>query len=72
MHQAFNEIELNKMDKIEIHGSKLIDIVAASYGVLEYVKGYQLLEHNEIIFIDYRSYIIDVNLEEYFKEQLSQ
>ena len=59
---------MSKMDKMEIQGSKPIDTIAASHRILEYVEGCFLLEYNEIVFTNHRSYVIDMNLEEYFNE----
>ena len=36
--------------------------------ILEYVEGSKLHERHEIIDIDYRLYIVDIDLESYFKE----
>ena len=36
------------------------------------IEGYKLIETNEIVISDYYTYIIDVNLNEYFKEYFSQ
>jgi len=39
---------------------------------MEYVEGSLLNECNEIIFTDHRSYIVDINFEDYFEDQLSE
>ena len=72
MHHMINRIPTNELDKTEVNGTKAIDTIAASYSVIEYVEGCKLLEYNEIVVSDYRVCIIDVNLEDYFNEQLSQ
>ena len=59
------------MDHTEVRGSKPIDTVAASYRIIDYVEDSQLLECNDIVFTDHRAYVIDINLEDYFNDQLS-
>ena len=66
-----NSILINELDKTEVNSSKVIDTIIASCWEIEYVKGYTLLEYNEIVLSDYRSCLIDVNLEGYFDEQFS-
>jgi len=60
------------MDHIEVRGSTLIDTIAMSHGVMEYVEGSRLMECNEIIFTDHRAYIVDINLNNYFDDQISE
>ena len=38
---------------------------------MEYIEGCKLLGHNEIVESDYRAYMIDIIIEEYFEEELS-
>ena len=59
------------MDNTEERGSKPIDTIAASYRISKYVEGSKLIECNDIIFTDHRSYIVDINIEDYFNNQLS-
>ena len=59
------------MDKTYIGGSTPINSIAASLGLLEYVEGSKLMNHNDIVLSDYRGYIVDINFEAYFHEQLS-
>ena len=59
------------MDNTEERGSKPIDTIAVSYGISEYIEGSKLIECNDIIFTNHRSYIIDINIEDYFNDQLS-
>ena len=72
VHQSYHKLNLNQMDHTEVRGSKLIDTIAASHGIMEYVEGSILLEYNELIFTDHRAYIVDLNLEDYFEDQLSK
>ena len=54
-----------------MNGIKVIGTIAASYSLIEYVKGCKLLEYNEIMVSDHRVHVIDMNLEDYFNKQLS-
>ena len=60
------------MDHIEVRGSTPIDTIAISHGAMKYVEGSRLMECNKIIFTDYRAYIVDVNLNDYFDDQISK
>ena len=46
--------------------------VATTKGLIQFIKGFLLLEWNEVIITNYRSYIIDINLEEYFQDQFTK
>ena len=71
IHQTYHQLQFNQMDNTEERGLKPIDTIAASYGISEYVEGSKLIECNDIIFTDHRSYIIDINIKDYFNDQLS-
>ena len=71
IYYRYNRILLEELDKMSIKGSNLIDIIVASESIIEYVEGCKLLDYNEIICLDHWVYIIDINFEEYFREQLS-
>ena len=43
-----------------------------SKGIIDCIEGYVLLETNEIFISDYRSYLFDINFEEYFGETFSK
>ena len=53
-------------------GSRLIDTIAATTGIMQVIEGCKLIETNEIVISDYHTYIIDVNLSNYFEEYFSQ
>ena len=55
---------MNKTCKSE---SKPID----SSGIIEYVEGCEVINYNDIIETYYRAYMIDINIDEYFKEEVS-
>ena len=60
------------MDNTNINRKYLIDSLVVLHGILEYVDGYELIHNNEIIYSNYRGYIINMNLEQYFIDQLSE
>ena len=59
---------MKSIDKTNINESLPINMIAILEGILEYIEGSKLLDNNDIVFLDYRSYLVDMNLEEYFKE----
>ena len=63
MHSSFNMIELENLNYTFIVGSKWIDSIAISYDLIEFVEGSKLYKTNVIINTDYRSYVIDLNIE---------
>ena len=54
---------MNNMHQI---GSKLIDTIAVSLGIMECIEGYSIIETNEIIIKDYHLDFVDINFETYF------
>ena len=60
--------EINNTHK---KGSRPIDSVTASPGIMSCIEGCSLVEVNEIILLDQRRYIFNVNFELYFFEQMS-
>ena len=63
VHISFNMIEVINLDSTHIVGSRCKDSIAVSYNLIEFVEGSKLYEINEIINIDHRSYVIDLNIE---------
>ena len=51
-----------------MNGKHPINSIAASVRLMPYIEGYKLLNNNDILYSDHRSYLIDVNLEEYFDD----
>ena len=51
---------------MQINGLKCIDSIAISIDLLSYIEGSTITETNEIIISDYRGYIFDLSLEDYF------
>ena len=70
-HSRINNIDLKQLDKTYINRLKAIDSIAVSEGLIEFVESSKLIYHNEIIFSDHRAYIVDINIEEYFNNQMS-
>ena len=71
VYKRFNNIESYQLDNIHKEGSKCIDSIVVSIGIMEYVEGYQLMNYNDIVELDHRAYIIDVAIGEYFDEEFS-
>ena len=59
------------MDNTYQEGSLLIDFIAILINAMECVEVCTILETHGIVISDYRSYIIDFKIEEYFGEELS-
>ena len=60
------------MDNTNINEKYPIDSLVATYGILEHIEGYKLVNNNEIIYSNHRRYVINTNLEEHFKNQFSE
>ena len=66
-HQHVNDVSKGQYDKMHVRGSKYIDMVAMMHGILSYVKGCKLVEVDKIIPCDHWEYIIDLDINGYFK-----
>ena len=42
-----------------------------SEGIIQFAERYKLFKTNKFAISDHRVYVIDINLEEYFREQLN-
>ena len=71
IHSRINKIEFENMSSANKNGSKPIDTIAATEGIIEHVDGCKLFSHAEVVISDHRPCVIDVNLEEYFNECFS-
>ena len=71
VHCKINNISIDRLDKTYKYGSKAIDSIAVSSGLIDYVEGCKLVTYNEIVETDHRGYIIDISLEEYFEGEFS-
>jgi len=72
MHQHFNYIKVEELYRMHKNGSKCIDLVVVTPEILQWVEGSKLCEINEIVEIDHRFYVIDINMEGYFNGKLSE
>ena len=59
------------MDNIFIRGSAPINTIAILLGLSKFVEGCKLFKTNKFVVSDHRAYIININLEGYFGEELS-
>ena len=71
VHIRINKIEFENMSSTNKNGSKPIDTIAATEGIIEHVEGCKLLSHAEVVMSDHRSCVIDVNLDEHYEECFS-
>ena len=67
MYSVINNIPIEQMEKTFKPGTKPIDSIAASTGVIEHIEGYKLLDYNEIVETDHRGHVIDIALDTYFE-----
>ena len=72
IHPIINDVQINQIGKTYKNGSKPIDSIAATSGILEFIDGCELLGYNEVVETDHRSYVIDISLEEYFNDEISE
>ena len=59
-------IDSKNRDSACKHGSLAIDIVTMSTNLIEHVNGSKLINFSNIIVIDHRGFLVDVNLENLF------
>jgi len=59
------------MDNMYQKGSKPINTITVSPGIIEYIEGYSIIEINKIIIMDHCLYLVDINFKNYFQEKLS-
>ena len=60
------------MGKTYVHGSNSIDVDYASNRIMECVDGYKILSNNNIVESNYVNYLIDLALDEYFKDNFGE
>ena len=72
IHKHVNEIKDNTLDYIFKYGTKCIDIVLCSYGLLKYISGCQIVECDEVILNDHRGYVVNLEIERYCQCKLSR
>ena len=72
LHSKHNNLGLNELNNKHAYGSKPIDSIAGTSGIVEHVEGCALLNHNEVVPSDHRAYIVDLNAEEHFQNEMSE
>jgi len=71
IHKLFNKIDLSNLDHTYKDGSKYIDSIAATHNIMDYIEGSTLLKTDRIFNTDYRVFMVDINMAEYFQEYFS-
>ena len=71
VHSKVNNIEMAQMDKTHEAGSKPIDSIAATAGVLDCIEGSMLTDYNDLFETDHRGCVIDIAFDEYFETEFS-
>ena len=71
VYSRINNIWISELDKTYVHRSSSIDSIVVSKGLMKFVKGSKLITYNEILWSGYRTFIIDINLEDYFNDKMS-
>ena len=69
MFAEINGVDIEKREATYQYGSKCIDCVLATEGMLRKVKGCELTECSEIVESDHRRCLIDVDFTDYFSEE---
>lgn len=72
VHKQLNMIEAGDLDKTFKYGSKCIDVVLCTYGLVDYIEGCQLTECDEILMNDHRGYIVDINVKSFCNSRLNK
>ena len=71
VHSRGNNMRISELDKIYVYKSSLIASIVVSKELMEFVEGSKLITHNEIVWSDHKACIIDINLEDYFNDEMS-
>ena len=67
-----HEVDKNDRDGTLEYGTKCIDYVLVSEGMLNVAEGIELIECNKIVDSDHFGYLTDLNLETYFEEEFNK
>ena len=65
VHTVLNGDYHRKKDSTHKKGKNMINFIAASTTMIEYIDSSLITNYNEILIIDHREFIIDIQLEEY-------
>ena len=74
VHKIFpimNDAPANQIGPTYEHGSKTIDSIVAIIGLINYADRCKIIECKEIVESDYKGYIIDLAMEDYFSSEIS-
>ena len=66
VHETVNNIKDNRRDKTYKIGSKQIDAVMVTDGLMQAITESKLIDFNKIINTDYRGFLVDIDIKEYF------
>jgi len=72
IHQEYNFRDDIYRDATHARGQCQIDAIFASKGVLNCIKGSRIMDFNEVIITDHRGFMIDININKYFKKRYSR
>ena len=71
IHKSFNKIVPSNLDHTYKDRSKCINSIAATYNIMNYVEDSAILEIDSIFNTDYRVFLVDINIAEYFEDNFS-
>ena len=71
IHKHKNQIKHKESDNTYKYGSKCIDVVMCTYGIIDYISGCQLTECDKVIINDHRGYLVDIEIERYCETTIS-
>ena len=66
VYKIVNNIEDSARDKMHKIGSKQIDAVIAMEGLMQAITGSKITDFNNIINMDHRGFLVDIDIKEYF------
>ena len=66
-----NLLESSELDRTYKNGTEWVDSITRTDDILKWIKESRLCKNNEVFDTDHRLYIIDINLEQYFDEKVS-
>ena len=67
-----NDFDSTQVDNTYKYGSKPINSIAATNRIMNYIEGSKLMNYNDIVELDHHTYMIDADIEEYFKDEFSR
>ena len=67
VYRWYNGADEETRESMYEYGRKCIDVFTTIAGVMQFIDGCKVVNFFEVISIDYRRYIVDVNLQEFFQ-----